>query len=94
MDGEADSRKPLQTGALENGFEYLTDNPDNSNPVTRTTKPAIHLNTMGCGFSDCFFRTLDWPHSTLDFSEKFDKSGVLKVVSRLFRKLVCRLWVE
>lgn len=36
MDGEADSRKPLQTGALENGFEYLTDNPDNSNPVTRT----------------------------------------------------------
>jgi hypothetical protein len=44
MDGEADSRKPLQTGALENGFEYLTDNPDNSNPVTRTIKnPRILL---------------------------------------------------
>ena len=36
MDGEADSRKPLQTGALENGFEYLTDNPDNSILVTRS----------------------------------------------------------
>jgi len=33
---------------------------------------------MSCGLSVCFFRTLDWPHSTLYFSEKFDKSGVLK----------------
>lgn len=38
MDGEADSRKPLQTGALENGFEYLTDNPDNSSPAVSTMK--------------------------------------------------------
>ena len=43
MDGEADSRKPLQTGALENGFEYLTDNPDNSNPVTRTIRSVLRV---------------------------------------------------
>lgn len=59
MDGEADSRKPLQTGALENGFEYLTDNPDNSNPVTRTKNLTRNRKISGhflcfCNFFDDF----------------------------------------
>ena len=49
MDGEADSRKPLQTGALENGFEYLTDNPDNSNPVQGATES---VNFIGFQFEN------------------------------------------
>ena len=48
MDGEADSRKLLQTGALENGFEYLTDNLDNSSPVVSTMKQPVFVMNTGC----------------------------------------------